>query len=280
MTERAEDAPAAGARDARRELRRPVESIALPFLGSRGDDLQPFPYLLRDASSGGLGILLPSWLTGRQRLQTGETIFPHLPFGIGERSLNRGQVAWQRWSEEAEGQMVGIRLTGGTPVPYPLYLALDEQEVRIDLGRFQTSAALAERIIHDSVLLKRGILVYLRHLEALFSRVGELSREDYRIFREEVIADVRRRLQRNADYLAQYDPRLTATPQATAITERIDLEELRAAMEPEIHLELFELALGYETSSLYLESIKRLEHRLYLNYNAYVALYIASLYER
>ena len=58
---------------------------------------------------------------------------------------------------------------------------------------------------------------------------------------------------------------------------RIDLEELRRTMEPEIYIELFDLALGPETSSMYLDSIKALENRLYANYNTMVMLYIQSL---
>ncbi|WP_144446060.1 PilZ domain-containing protein [Halorhodospira halophila] len=264
--------------DTRRELRRPVASIALPFLGSRGEALQPFQYLLSDVSSDGLGIFLPDWLANRERLWEGDRIFFHIPFRFGERVLNRGHVAWQQWSSDEGGQRVGATLTSGSPLPYPLYIAVDEREIRIDLGRFVTSEALAQRIIHDSVLLKRGVLIYLRHLEALFSRVSDLRREDYRVFREEIIGDVRQRLQHSVAYLEQFDPRIAGQPApASPITEAIDLDEFRAAMEPELPLELFHHALGAESTSLYLESIKKLEHRLYLNHNAYVMLYIAAL---
>ncbi|MCG5538175.1 PilZ domain-containing protein [Halorhodospira sp. 9622] len=270
---------ARAAMDARRELRRPVESIALPFLGSRGEALQPFQYLLHDVSSGGLGIFLPDWLASRERLREGDQIFFHVPFRFGERILNRGYVAWQRWSAEEGGQWAGAPRTSGTPLPYPLYIALDAREIRIDLGRFETSEALAQRIVHDSVLLKRGVLIYLRHLEALFSRVSELRGGDYRVFREEIIGDVRQRILRSVAYLEQFDPQSnddTAQP-PSPIIDAIDLDEFRAAMEPELPLELFNHALGAESTRLYLESIKKLEHRLYLNHNAYVMIYIAGL---
>ncbi len=264
--------------DARRELRRPVESIALPFLGSRGEALQPFQYLLSDVSSGGLGVFLPSWLANRERLWAGDRIFFHVPFRFGERILNRGYVAWQRWSAEEAGQWAGATLTSGAPLPYPLYISIDDRELRVDLGHFPSSEAMAERIIHDSVLLKRGVLIYLRHLEAVFSRVSELRGEDYQVFRTQIIGDVRRRLQHNLAYLEQFDPQITPEQMRRApVTHLIDLDELRAAMEPELSLELFELALGTETAELYLESIKKLEHRLYLNHNAYVMIYIATL---
>ena len=269
---------ARAAMDARRELRRPVESIALPFLGSRGEALQPFQYLLQDVSSSGLGIFLPDWLASRERLREGDRIFFHVPFRFSERILNRGYVAWQRWSTEEGGQWAGATLTSGAPLPYPLYIALDAREIRIDLGRFETSEALAQRIIHDSVLLKRGVLIYLRHLEALFSRVSELRGDDYRLFREQIIGDVRERIQRNLAYLEPFDPQGNGAAQASeTIMEDIDLDEFRAAMEPELPLELFNYALGAESTRLYLDSIKKLEHRLYLNHNAYVMLYIAGL---
>ncbi|MCG5547366.1 PilZ domain-containing protein [Halorhodospira halochloris] len=271
-----ETTPAA---EARRELRHPIESITLPFLGSRGDNLQPFQYLLRDVSSSGVGVFLPSWLTNRERLRQGDPVFFHLPFFFGERRiLNQGYVTWQRYSEDETGQMVGARLTSGAPLSYPLAISIDDQQIQIDLRRFKSPEALAQRIIHDSVLLKRGILIYLRHLESLFSRVSDLDRVEYGVFREQVIGDVRRRIQDNLAYLEPFDLLASDTPEfETPITDRIDLDEFRAAMEPEINLELFEFALGTETSELYLGSIKTLEHRLYLNYNAYVMIYIQAL---
>lgn len=262
----------------RRELRSTIESVVLPFLGSRGEDLQPFQYLLKDISKTGLGVVLPQWLLSRERLHPGDLIYFHVPFLLQGQLLNQGKVAWQRWSEEDGGQLAGVSLEGRAVANYPIQISLDAGELQIDLGRFNSIDNLTWQIVHDSALLKRGILIYLRHLEAFFSRVAGFNREDYRVFRETIIADVRNRVQQNYNYLTQLEAELAEGMSNNAeVMEKIDIDELRRIMEPELYIELFDLALGPETSSMYLDSIKALESRLYANYNSMVMLYIQSL---
>jgi len=62
-----------------------------------------------------------------------------------------------------------------------------------------------------------------------------------------------------------------------AALERLDLDELRRAMDPELYIDMFSAALGDETVRLFLKAVKELERKLLSNYNTCVLLYINSL---
>ena len=73
--------------ESRRETRLPIESIVLPFLGSRELDFQPFEYLLQDVSPGGVKISIPSWVQGRESINRGERVNLHVPFEVKGKVL-------------------------------------------------------------------------------------------------------------------------------------------------------------------------------------------------
>jgi hypothetical protein len=252
-----------------------VESVVLPFLGSRAEDYQTFEYLLQDVSVEGVGIAIPRWAVSRENLRQGERLHLHLPFELGGRMLHSGIVTWVRWDEEQEIQLAGVLLDSHAPALYPVYVSVDTKEVAIDLEDFPELEHILFRVLKDSLLLKRGILVYLKHLTAFFSRVCDLNREEYALFREIVIEDVRAKVLSNAERLQSLQPRLGEGEEG--LLARLDLSELRQAMEPELYVDMFRAALGDETVTLFLKAVKELERKLLSNYNTCVLLYINSL---
>ncbi|MDO9632070.1 MAG: PilZ domain-containing protein [Humidesulfovibrio sp.] len=259
----------------RRAKRLDVESVVLPFLGSRAEDYQTFEYLLQDVSMKGVGIAIPRWVVARENLRLGERLHLHLPFELGGRMLHSGIVTWERWDEEQECQMAGVVLDSYAPALYPVFVSVDTREVAIDLEGFSGLEHILSRVLKDSLLLKRGILVYLKHLTAFFSRVCDLDREEYILFREVVIEDVRARVLANAERLSALQPR--PGEEVALAVDRLDLSELREAMEPELYVDMFRGALGDETVALFLKAIKELERKLLSNYNTCVLLYINAL---
>lgn len=259
----------------RREKRLDIDSVVLPFLGSRAADYQTFEYLLQDVSPGGVGLCLPRWLTARELLRQGERVHLHLPFELGGRMLQSGVVSWVRWSEEEESQMAGVLLDATAPMLYPVLLSMASQQISIDLAGFNGIEHILARVLKDSVLLKRGILVYLKHLSAYFSRVCDLDREEYLLFRESIMDEVRQGVQAHMDVLSELLRQ--AEENGEAALERLDLDELRRAMDPELYIDMFSAALGDETVRLFLQAVKELERKLLSNYNTCVLLYINSL---
>lgn len=259
----------------RRAKRLDVESVVLPFLGSRAEDYQTFEYLLQDVSVQGVGIAIPRWVVARENLRQGERLHLHLPFELGGRMLHSGIVTWTRWDEDQDSQLAGVQLDSYAPALYPVYVSVDTKEVAIDMEDFPGLEQILWRVLKDSLLLKRGILVYLKHLTAFFSRVCDLNREEYSLFREVVIEDVRAKVLANAERLEALQPLLGEKEEGTLA--RLDLSDLRQAMEPELYVDMFRAALGDETVTLFLKAVKELERKLLSNYNTCVLLYINSL---
>jgi hypothetical protein len=259
----------------RREKRLGVESVVLPFLGSRAEDYQTFEFLLQDVSPSGVGLCLPRWLASRELLRQGERVHLHLPFELGGRMLHSGTIAWVRWDEEQEAQLAGTVLDTATPTLYPVFVSMTTQQIAIDLTGFSGLEHILARVLKDSILLKRGILVYLKHLTAYFSRVCDLDREEYVLFRETIIDEVRQNVKAHIESLTTM-LRL-ANENGEQAVERLDLEDLRRAMDPELYIDMFRAALGDETVGIFLKAIKELERKLLSNYNTCVLLYINSL---
>jgi len=262
----------------RRERRIPIDSIVLPFLGSRAEDYQPFQYLLQDVSTAGVRIALPRWAVSRERLHKGDRIHFHIPFRWENSVLESGNVAWEKWDPDRQAQMVGAFLDQAAPANYPVFITFSPRRFSIDLAGFEGARSIFGRVLKDSLFLKKGILIYLKHLSAYFSRMGKFKEKEYALLRDSLIEDVRKRVQTNADRIGGWclECRGQALPGDDAIPD-LDMEELREAMAPELYLDLFRSALGLETAKMYLLAIKELEKRLFYNYNTMVMLFIKSL---
>ncbi len=267
--------PLSAAQAQRREKRLDVESVVLPFMGSRAEDYQTFQFLLHDVSPSGVGLCLPRWLSSREFLRQGQRVHLHLPFELGGRMLQSGTISWTRWDEEQDAQLAGAVLDTAAPTLYPVFVSMDTQQISIDLAGFAGLEHILARVLKDSAMLKRGILVYMKHLSAYFSRVCDLDREEYLLFREVVIKEVRQSVQSHLEILS--DMLAQAEQNGAQSLERLDLEELRRAMDPELYIDMFSAALGDETVGLFLKAIKELERKLLSNYNTCVLLYINAL---
>jgi hypothetical protein len=262
----------------RREARLPIESIILPFFGSRGEDFQPFDYLIQDVSPGGVKILIPSWVLGRERVNLGEKVNLHVPFELEGKVLYSGVVAWQKLDEDGKGQVVGVTMAPGRPLSYPVFFSVGSRQLAIDLTVFESRGSLLAKIAKDAFLLKRGCLIYLKHLSAFFSRISDLSHEEYVHFRDFVFDDIIVRTKKNADYLALFHKRMDqakdSLEDACAV---VDLAELRQAIEPEMYIGLFKSVYTDTFSMQYLYAIKELENKLYISYNTLVLVYCSTL---
>lgn len=262
----------------RQERRIPIDSVVLPFLGSRASDYQPFQYLLQDVSPNGVCIALPRWAVSRERLRQGERIHFHIPFRLGSVILESGKVVWERWDAPQEAQIVGASLDQAASVHFPVFITISSSQFTIDLGGFETPAAIFCQVLRDSLFLKRGVLIYLRHLTAYFSRTGEFKKGEYTMFREAMLDDVKHQVEINAARLEQWHSECASQhPHGGNAIPDLDMEEVRGAMEPEMYLDLFRSALGVGNARMYLQAIKELEKRLFYNYNTMVMLFIQTL---
>ncbi|MFO7816832.1 MAG: PilZ domain-containing protein [Thermodesulfobacteriota bacterium] len=264
--------------DARHEQRLPVETAILPFLGSRDEDYQPFQYIIQDFSQNGVRIAIPSWVQSRERLFSNDQVNLHLPYKFKNQSRNQGKVAWEKWEENESAQVCGIALDKYFPETYPVFISLDTKEVIVDLAHFSSLEKLILLVLKDCVLLKKGILIYLEHLSSYFTRVSAFKREEYALFRQTVINDIKVGLEKNLAYLNEiYSEALNMEDEKGDILGLLDIDELRKSIESELYIELFTSVLSFEIVSRYLTALKVLEKKSYNNYNTLAMLYLQSL---
>jgi len=262
----------------REESRYSIESVVLPFLGSRKSDDQPFQYLIKDISKNGAKIYLPRWVIRRERLYIYDTVNLHLPFKFENQTYYLGVIKWENWDQASESQICGLMFQGNYPANYPVFISITSQEIAINLQAFSSFENLLKKIIKDTVFIKKGMLIYLKHLKAFFSRLSQLTREEYTSFRQVILDNIIQQTQEQHDQLNHIFSKLQALDiNQEEIIQLIDLDEIRNNMESGIYVDLFQFILDSNIFNRYLLALKDLERRLYVNYNTIVMLYLKSL---
>lgn len=251
--------------DNRREHRKDLDEINLPFLGSKEADNLCFQYLLLEVSPNGARIAIPKWVVNREFIKKGDVINFHLPLEVGSQFHNQGKIVWSKWDDASQSELCGVYIENKQQPLYteePLY----------------TSEKSVVKLLKDSMLLKKGVHIYLGHLIPYFSRITKYSQKDYPQLKAVFLEDVRARVKEHYLNLeGLYERAKKEICAACDIVNFIDLEELRANIESEIYVEVFNIAFSDENIKPYLNAIKKLENRLYLNYNMIVICYVNSL---
>ena len=254
------------------------DSVVFPLLGSRHPDHSLFEYIPVDISGKGLKISLPAWLVSKERLEPGDRIDLHVPFLLDDVHYHHGKVMWRRWDDSLEIQTAGIEVENGKRLHYPIHLSLHTGRIGVDLRDFHSLAGLVQRVLKDCRLLKKGVAVYLKHIVPYFYRVGGYPREDYARLKEFVFDDFLNRIRGNEKRLAALCEEVSKMdPESGALAECLDLEELRGLVESEIYVDILTSALDSSSIGPYLQAIKKLEQKLYFNYNTIVMAYLKSI---
>jgi len=254
----------------RAEPRMVVDTGGISFVGTREDLSDIFEYVLRDVSGGGVGLFLRDGAPGIEHVLPGERVNFHLPFKVNEAFQDLGVIRWRRRSAEDDGWDCGASLEGRIPLYYAVYVDFDEGRMDFRSGTpgLKRLHDILMILVKDAWLLKRGIAVYFDHLAPYFRRLGKgraqnEGREFADAMREQIAENVRR-----LDALRERvtDPEIRYHP------ENWGLEEFRVAVTPELKPEEFYERFRTTAVLPYLQSIKRLEYRLYTNFNTAVLL--------
>lgn len=246
-----------------------IDSLRFPFLGERIEGYENFQYRLMKVSFGEIRICIPRWTASHEEVRPNDRMDLHLPFQLGDRLLQIGSVTSVGWDGWEEMQLV-IALNAVSKQRYPIYINVSEREIEIDLAAFTSFNSLLESVIKDSILIKRGIFIYLKHFRALFFRFSGLNRKEYTIFRESVINNVRGSIQIQLDYLEALWTKMKRGKEL--FSEHLDLDKLQMAMKPELCLDMFTPVLDSETIDMYILPIKEIEKKLLSNYNIVVMI--------
>jgi len=255
-----------------------IDSVVLPFLGSRVEDHVCFEYLLQEIGLGLARFMIPRWVVNREVIRKGDRVHFHLPFRLNQKSYSCGVITQAAWNASLEAQVCEAGLEAGTQEISPVFISLDSRGIQLDLRGFSAPGDLPFRVLKDSALLKKGVLIYLDHLIPYFSRISGYPVADYPRLREFVLKDIREKVKDHHAKLEAFAEVFRQNVHAQAdIPLWVDLEELRAVMESEILADLFYFTFESQKVMSYLAAIKQLEDKLYSNYNTVVMLHIKSL---
>lgn len=272
-----------------------IASITFPFLGSFKDG-ELFEYLLLSLDAEIVEIALLEWFINRAKLHIDDEVELHLPtLPNTEHQVKKnipGVVIAAKHSEELRGDIYQIAFSN----------AESGQEINSHgLDQFPSQEQSSESLImvlvgliKDSMLLKSGIRVYFKHLIPYFSRISNYSSRDYMQLAKYFLHDIEMHIIANVDKLEKlYQLIQQKLVELVEVPVYVDLEELRAVMESEVSLPLFNAVFsrGNRTGgkeqcdihgedgimAMYLNAIKSLEKRLYSNYNNIVMIYLKSL---
>lgn len=269
-------------------------SVRLPFLGTlRGGE--PFEYLLWTIHSDFLEIAIFDWLVNRIQLHVGDKVNLYLPQYLSEdyRFTTRvaDTVVSMHPNEEMQGKIYRISVSNEDTQQGIKDYNLDEyiQQLPVKISLIDLLIAL----IKDSMILKQGIKLYIKHLVPYFSRIVTYSHAEYIDLKEHFFYDVEKHIKDNENKLQKlYQLAKEKIVKSEEIPVYINLEDLREIIESEISFSLFiavfsdqkilninehfrtQITYGF---AMYTNAIKNLEKRLYSNYNHIVAIYLKSL---
>lgn len=258
----------------------PVDLVNLPFLGARTDSHALFQYLLAGGGGDTVEFSIPGWVVLREHLTVGARVTFHLPFRARADFFDEGEVIAVRADAEQGGQIATARLTGRSPLRYPVYAEPDTGAV-VFHGADGSPAApveLTRALLRDCTLAKSGVRVYFKHIVPLFSRITLTPSKDYAQLRGFLLEEIREKIEANVAAFNRWSETVSADGfSMDDLPAALDLEAVRAAVEPEINNELFDTVFDRAHTAQYLDAIRLLERRLCLNYNTLVLLYAATL---
>lgn len=273
-----------------------LEAIRFPFLGMR-EDGESFEYLLFDIDQKKANFAIFKWMVNHTNLNLNETIHLFIPSSLTSIYQFRNDLSGVIKSirKEENGQAHFYEILFDKEIPLGLSSTESTQFAQL-LPSDTSLLKLLIKLVKDSVILKEGILIYLKHLYPYFSRIVNYSHKDYHSLHF-IFDDIRNKIKKNAENLMSLYENLIQLSDPQKIPIVLNLEWFRENMEPEIILDLFLCTFGqlnsyeellsllkeskYETKHKadyyfinYLVTIKNHEKHLYSNYNQIALIYM------
>ena len=255
-----------------------VDTINLPFLGTREDDHVSFQYLLQAVEGPQVQFLIPRWVANREVLQPDHRVAFHMTLDRAGQYFDKGRVIEVRWEDHLGGQLCIVHLEPSSTGPAPVTLACHETCLFVETEAHSRPAEKLQETLQETILLKKGVAIYLDRLIPYYARVSGYPVQDYPLLRQSFLEDITHKARSNQARIEGILARVRREVLAPGdIPKVMDLEELRDAVESELSLDLFRITFDNEPTTDYILAIKDLERRLYTQYNTVVLLYIQAL---
>jgi hypothetical protein len=250
-----------------------------PFLGSLSDG-ETFEYLYTKGKDQKITIGIYDWFVNRVKLHLHGCVDLHMPVFSEKIIISKSSLGRvTKITEEKEGVLYEVTLSENQErqIPQISKIFKNEKEI-LDYLKF---------LIKDTIILKQGVIVYLNHLIPYFSRTSAIEDQIYQKLEEQFLRDIESHVKKNESRLQHLLDEIEKLKNLTEIPVYLNLEEIREIFESEISLTLFNVVFGenVKKSTLfkntasygivnYINAIKNLEKRLYVNYNLIVLIYI------
>lgn len=277
-----------------------LQIARFPFLGTRMNG-ESFEYLLMEISLNTAVIAIFPWMLNRVALDLNEKVDLFIPSELSLEYHYKQYSPSVITSHKNEGQnhYYEVNFSNGAPLTGSEKWSFEK--FVFDIPAKLPLHEMLIRLVKDSLILKQGILVYLKHLSPYFSRIVDYPQKDYASLQKFLFQDTSQFILENEKKLNILYKSLKETLKNTNdISIMLNLEEFREYIESEISMDLFLLSFyksidnqklfdslnnthdlniddpNYKYVS-YIVSIKELEKRLYANYNQIVLIYIKSI---
>ncbi len=174
--------------------------------------------------------------------------------------------------------------------PLPGHFMFQNKRPATEAQVIQEIIAVCKKLL----LIKEGINVHMQHLIPFFSRLLNKSQQEYGEIKEAFLGKMHDRIKRDIDVLQNTYRECAASAKTTEFFQCLDLDQLREACKSELDhfllrsscngianlkavLKGSEDPLAYRSYQMYLQSVKKLESNLYMNYNKVALGYAAYL---
>lgn len=263
--------------ETRREPRISYKALSLPFLGVLMPEHINFQFLLINASNNGIQIAIPNWVVAWDEFSDQDEVKLCMPLSFGNNLLEICKVCWKKIDPETHEQFLGLAQQK-MEAKSPLFVLNNDGMIAFaDTPVPIQSNALIFKLIKDACFLKRGVEIYLEHFLPYFSRITKDALH-FNELREFILEDALKLVKHNITKLdSMLETIKTAMENNEDLTSVFDIDVLQEIFQSEVHHGLFQVAFANEMLLNYVEEIKKLESRLFQNYNSLVILHLMAL---
>lgn len=267
--------------------------LNFPYVGTTAEGNEIFQYFLLKITTRSALVAFPPWLVNQSHFSRAQKINLHLGgliFKQEKGTTLEGEISLLEPSSGEFGQLYRVvfevPLVGEALVCNRAFESLP----------LKKRDAMVLELVKDSLLIKGGVSVYLKHLLPFLSRILTLTDRSYDDLKKQILEGMRLRVQKNIARLeVAYRALLSRSLEKEGkLCHALEVDQLRDIFYSEFDAVLVRLACGggeeilqslvgkFETYSIrsyqtYIASIKALEGRLYSNLNSLTYIYVNSI---
>ncbi len=250
----------------------PSSLTLLPLCGSLLLDYELFSYFVMGRWEGGVEISSPGWLSRSYPLKELDLVKLHLPFKVGSEFFTGGMVKEIRIKENSHERIYRLQFSQEPFLPHEYYVCLDGDAVPVFASDTDFIDLFAENI-KDCIHLKKGVLVYTKHLSAYFSRIIGFDNLNYPRFNNFFFDDIFKKLSEKIKILTEFYEKIMLNKKSKNFVIPDNFQIIHELIESEVNIDLINLAFKGGEHLPYILSIKQLEAKMFYSYNLLLLIY-------